>query len=201
MKHFMQKLTELVNEYNSRLCEYGIAADISRKYFETKVAEHSTSVNHTITVLDEIIKHNAKKREKKKSYDYQPNRFYCIVLKITPCEKELVPKEFCREYSFIQRSTERQYIGDSPKEKKSKEDDLLAKIEKKLSKILNKAKKHSPAEICRDTFWDIPRYLDKRYAYKSKILGRMRVFWEIIFLVIFPVILFILIFALYQFLY
>ena len=133
MKNFTQKLSSLVDEYSAKLAENGVTLEMSRKYFETNPEEYSTSAGNSNAILDEIIRSSARKREKKKGYDRKPNRFYSIVFKISPSEKGLLPKELCREYSFIQRSTERQYVGEEPKERTCSEDKLLSKIEKNLN--------------------------------------------------------------------
>ena len=187
MHNFMKKATALVASYNEKLAQNGIRAELSRRYFETKVEEYSPT---NPSLIDYAICRRARKREKKNGYNFRDNSFYCIVLGLSPLEKGIVPREYIREYSFILRSTERLYIGDAPKENSRAHDKILAKIEKRLRKILKRSQCEPPERVCRDTVWDALRYMGRNYTYKSKVLGRLRAEVEIIFTVLFTVLVF-----------
>ena len=58
---------------------------------------------------------------------------------------------------------------------------MLANIERRILKILKKAKKRSPRKVCKDNFFDAVRYMTPKYGYKKRILGRDTFTWDMIF--------------------
>ena len=66
MKEIKNKAIELVKKYEERLKENGITVSISKRYFETDVAERPT--NHDL--IDHLFDKMYEKQEKKKKLRY-----------------------------------------------------------------------------------------------------------------------------------
>ena len=123
-----------------------------------------------------------KKRERK--YKNEKNRYHCLVLSVMPIENGFLHKDHCKNYAFSLRKVERIHIGEKPQHVSYEENEVLAKIEKRLKKILQKAKIKSAKNVCKDTPVDAIRYcFANRYAYKRKILGKSRFFWDMVIII------------------
>ena len=169
----------LLQKYEGRLAEKGIVITFSQKYREEDVRERQSSVG-VGGILDTISKARDRKRENK-TYHYEKNRYHCIVLTVSPLDKSLLPLAYHRQYSFVVKKTERPHIGMEPNRKEYTEEKVLGKIERRIQKILRKAEKYPPNKVCRDTFWDAFRYMDRQSrGYKSKILGKSSDFWDMV---------------------
>ncbi|MBQ9806866.1 MAG: hypothetical protein IJW49_10240, partial [Clostridia bacterium] len=97
--------------------------------------------------------------------------------------KDIVRREYCRDYAFYIHKVERAHIGMEPKKYTYEEQKILSKIEKRINKILRKLQKITPQKVCKDTLWDAIRYTLPRYGYKRRFLNRERADWELIFLI------------------
>ena len=174
-----QKAQSIVDKYEQELTANGIKITVSKRYFETAVGQRTASGGSEIfNTIDRALD---RKREEKRGYNYTNNKYHSIVLRVIPCEKGVVSKEFCKEYSLMLRKVERAHIGLEPKKTAYEENEILAKIEKRILKILEKAQKTTPQEVCRDKFFDTFRYITPNYLYKERILGKDREIWETIF--------------------
>ena len=115
-----------------------------------------------------------------------------------PLDKGLVRRDHHKDYAFVIRKVERAHIGIKPQRIAYKEAKLLAKIEKRILKILKKAETADIRKVCSDTLFDAFRYSSlNKYAYKNKILGKERFSWELIFLISSGIIAFFLAFLLW----
>lgn len=178
MQEFKNKILSIVDDYNTQFAEFGIKIDLSKKYFETPVMSRRISYIETGAGL--IDQHFDDIKERK--YKNEKNKYHCMVLTVLPISKKIVHHEYCKNYSFIIRKVERAHIGKKPQHIIYEENKLLVKIEKKLKKILKKAHNKSVAKVCKDTIFDAFRYCNThKYAYKKRILGKNRAFWEILF--------------------
>ena len=131
-------------------------------------------------IFDDISRANDRKRENKKGYNYRKNQYHCLVLSVIPLEKDLLKREFCKDYAFLLRKVERAHIGDEPRNVTYEENKLLSKIEKRILKIIKKAKKTNAKQACEDTVYDALRYSNaKKYEYKTRFCGKSRFYWEI----------------------
>lgn len=168
MQEIMNKIEAVVSEYESELLEKGIVCSVSKKYFEIKVQKPLHSYHSFIDVLFRQI---ALKRESK-NFHHQRNRTHSVVLKFTPVDSKLVKKHECREYAFMLSEISRPEEGFAPKVKIQKEENILKKIEKRILKILRKAEKKNPTEVCRCTKADVIRYFFlPPYGYMKRIAG------------------------------
>jgi hypothetical protein len=185
MKDIRQRAQELIDKYEARLAACGIKIEITKRYFETNVCEESSyyrvgESNIFNIIFEHIERENNRKREKKKGYNYQKNQYHCLVLAVIPTEKKILKREFCKEYAFVLRKVERAYIGEKPKKSVYEENKVLAKIEKRILKTINKAKKTTAQKVCKDTLWDVLRYVySNKYEYKSRFCGKYKFFWDI----------------------
>lgn len=173
----------LVSAYKAAFAEKGIAIVVSKKYFEREVgARNNYAPNPVSCVINYFLRYFDKRREIR--FRQERNRYHCIVLAVLPVDKTLVRLEFCREYAFLLRKTERAHVGQKPLYAQRKEEKVLSQIEKRLRKLLRKAEKHTAQTVCRDTLFDALRYcFSVKYEYKSRILGKDGFFWEIALLV------------------
>ncbi len=194
MQQVMDKIETLVEEYEDALLEKGLICSVSKKYFETKV---SLSSHHSYTLLDNIFRHIAYKRESK-YFKHQRNRQHCAVLCFCPANKEFLKKSECKEYAFALYEVFRHEEGFSPKEKIYNEKTVLNKIEKRIRKVLKSAEKKSAVRICKCTKFDLLRYFFKtEYGYKKTIFGIDRNTLDTIFSVSFIVVFLIIILIVY----
>jgi hypothetical protein len=183
MKDFRKSIEELFDKYESELTSCGIKIEVSKRYFETNVGERSYSSQTGIfyVIFDDIPRAKDRKREKEKGYNYRKNQYHCFVLTVIPLEKDLVKREFCKEYAFMLRKVERAHIGEEPRNITYEENKLLSKIEKRILKIIKKAKETGAKQACEDTFCDALRYSNsKKYGYKSSFCGKSHFYWEMV---------------------
>ena len=181
MQEFKARVQELVDKYEGMLAEKGIRIAVSKKYFETEVYERSGSSGGA-AIFNFIARARDSKKEKERGYDHQRNKYHCLVLSVLPTEKGLVRREDCRDYAFLLRKVERAHIGQEPERIVYAEDRLLAKIEKRILKILKLSEGASAEEVCKNTFRDVLRYCSSiRYEYKEEYLGKDSYTWEMIF--------------------
>ncbi len=183
MKELTDKVSELKNKYEEQFVTHGIKISISRRYFEKDVEEKiSGTANAGAALFAPIERALDREREVNKGYNYQPNRFHCILLSVMPVEKSLVKKDDCREYAFVVEKVTRAHIGIEPAHSAYKEDKILAKIEKRILKILKRASKKSVIKICKNSVSDIIRYsFSPKYEYKTEYCGKERFTWDMIF--------------------
>ena len=93
----------------------------------------------------------------------------------------MIKREYCKEYAFVLRKTERAHIGMKPQKIAYEENKVLTKIEKRILKIIRKAKKTNAKQVCKDTLYDALRYSNsKKYDYKSSFCGKIHFYWEIV---------------------
>lgn len=176
----IEKINHMIEQYNEKLAEKNITCIVQKKFFTISVGRSYTNgIDHMFDYENEKTK-----------FRFQPNRYYCVIIKITPLDKNLLKKEFCKEYSFVLNKVERTFIGETPKKYQYTEEKILHKIEKLMQKILKKAKTQSTIEICKDNWRDLFRYINFQYAYKKKILGKDPYFWDIIFCIIIFIVIF-----------
>ena len=184
MKDLRNHAQEIIDKYEKELASSGIKIEVSKRYFETNVGErygtYSARTGVFNIIFDDMARANDRKREKEKGYNYQKNQYHCLVLSLIPLEKDLVKREFCKEYAFMISKVERAHIGEKPR-KVAYEKRLLSKIEKRILKIIKKAKKTNAKQVCEDTFYDALRYSNsKEYGYKSSFCGKSHFYWEMI---------------------
>lgn len=186
MREIIEKTNAVLEKYSKQLADNGIKITVSKRYFEDEVGERSGNIGNT-AIFNEIDRAFDRKREKKKGYHHVRNRYHLIVLSVIPIKKDIVHREYCREYAFVLKKVERAHIGIEPKKNIYEEQKLLSKIEKRTIKILRKAQKNAPQKVCTDTLFDALRYTTPRYGYKRKFLNTERANWELIFLILFGV--------------
>ncbi len=183
MQQLMNKIENLISEYEAALSEKGIVCSLSKKYFETKVP----SVPHraSYTLLDDIHRHFAQKRENK-HFKHQRNRQHCAVLCFYPADMTLLKKSECKEYAFTLYEISRSEEGMAPKERIHKEDAILRRIEKRILKILKAAEKKDPVRVCKCTKTDYIRYFfRKEYGYMKTVNGKDRAFLDLVISAVF----------------
>lgn len=179
MQELIKKTKNIINNYKDKLSKAGIKIDVSKRYFETSVSErtHSNIIN---LFVNDTTKHH--QREVQNGYNYEKNKYTCIVIKVTPIEDGILQSNECRDYSFIFIKTERSHIGEEPKHIKYDENKILLEIEKRILKILKKAKNHSPKKVCKNTLKDAFRYSHcTEYQYMDEFLGKKSLKWDFIF--------------------
>ena len=181
MQKFKARVQELADKYESRLAEKGIKVSVSKRYFESEVIESSGSGGNG-AILDSAFRARDRKREKDQGYNYQRNRYHCIVLSVLPLEKKNSLREDSKDYSFMLRKVERAHIGQEPRRIAYAEDKLLGRIEKRILKILKKAERQSPEDVCKNRLPDALRYtFSGGYGYKKSYCGKDKLTWDIIF--------------------
>lgn len=182
IQELKDKVQNIISKYEERLASAGVKITVSKRYFEADVKERNTyHPDAGVRLLNDIDRHFDKKRELK--YKNERNKYHCIIISVLPVDKSIVPKEYCKDYAFVIRKVERAYIGEKPQRITYKINKLLRKIEKRISKITGNAENHGVQKTCKDTFWDAIRYcFSSKYGYKSKVLGKERSFWELIFI-------------------
>ena len=184
MQEIKRKAVDLVDKYAERLKSHGIRIILSKRYIETEVEERyggSAYPGHGIfSIFDRAID---RKTEKEKGYNFEKNKYHCIVITVIPLDKTLVSLADCREYAFVLKKVERAHLGLEPQKKSYQEEKVLAKIEKRILKILKMADKRSAQETCKNTFWDACRYAHSpKYGHKTKFCGKERFTWDMIFM-------------------
>ena len=196
MQQTMEKVQFIIDKHNEELGSNGIKITASKRYFEDAVGERIGNIGNT-AIFNEIDRVLDQKREKKKGYNHERNRYHCIVLSISPTQKNVVCREYCRDYAFVLKKVERAHIGMEPQKITYEEKKLLSKIEKRIKKILRKVQKNTPQNICKDTLFDAVRYTAPRYGYKRRFLNRERADWELFFLISFGVLTLVVVFMIW----
>ena len=186
MQEIIEKVNAVLEKYSEQLADNGIKVTVSKRYFEESVGEQIRYSGESI-ILNEIEKSLDRKREEKKGYHHIRNRYYVIVLSVIPFKKDIVRREYCRDYAFYIHKIERPHIGTEPKKFIYEEQKILSKIEKRINKLLRKTQKNTPQKVCKDNLFDAIRYTAPRYGYKRRFLNKERADWELIFLISFGV--------------
>ena len=182
MQEIYQKASELLDAYKEQLAAKGVKITLSKKYVESDVEVGSAGHNAGSAIFNIIEHAYRRKKEIDKGYDYEKNKYHSLVMTVIPLEKRLVNIEDCREYAFVVKKTERAHLGEKPEKKTYQEAQVLAKIEKRIQKILRKADKRTAQQICQNTFRDALRYsYSIKYEYKTRFCGKERYNWEMIF--------------------
>ena len=178
------KIISLVDKYRGQLASKGIKIIISKRYVETEVEERSGGyANAGQAIFNIFDRVNDRKKEKENGYNFEKNKYHSIVITVIPLDKTLVSVSDCREYAFVLKKTERAHLGLEPQKKIYQEEKVLAKIEKRILRILKKADKKSVQKVCKNTFWDACRYAhSSKYAYKTEFCGKDRFTWDMIFM-------------------
>lgn len=167
----------IVKKYENELLEKGIKCEVSRKYVESVVEDTDFSYKDHI---------NNPKYERRKNLK---NKYYVIVLTVSPIKKGEVEKKECKDYSFVVSKSERVFKYAKPKEKFYDEEKILAKIEKQIQTILNKAQTKPLIKICKNNLFDALRYATlPKYNYKKSYLGKDKYTYQIFFRIAIPII-------------
>ena len=182
MQDIKTKALELIDKYKERLESKGIKIVLSKRYTETEVEERADGYAYAgqaiFNIFDRAID---RKKEKKKGYNFEKNKYHSIVITVLPLDKTLVSTVECREYAFVIKKVERAHLGQEPEKKNYQEAKVLEKIEKRILKIIKKAQKINAKQACEDTFYDALRYSNsKKYGYKSSFCGKSHFYWEMI---------------------
>ncbi len=178
MKDIMEKIENLLSQYEGELSEKGLSYSVSKKYFENKTPITSFRYHD---ILDIFLRHIALKRENK-NFHHQRNRFHSAVICFYPSAKGILKKIECKEYAFVLNEISRHEEGFAPKERNQKEKKILKKIEKKIKRILKSAEKQNAVKVCKCTKADVIRYFFlKPYGYMKKLVGYDRDTLDIIF--------------------
>ena len=186
MQEIIEKVNVILKKYSEQLADNGIKVTVSKRYFEESVGEQIRHSGESI-ILNEIEKSLDRKREEKKGYHHIRNRYHVIVLSVIPFKKDIVRREYCRDYAFYIHKIERPHIGTEPKKFIYEEQKILSKIEKRINKLLRKTQRNTPQKVCKDNLFDAIRYTAPRYGYKRRFLDKERADWELIFLISFGV--------------
>ena len=173
----IDKAEAIVKKYESELLEKGLKCDVCRKYVESAVEDADFSYKDHI---------NNPKYERRKNLK---NKYYVIVLTVSPIKKGEVEKKECKDYSFVVSKSERVFKYAKPKEKFYDEEKILSQIEKQIQKILNKAQTKPLIKICKNNLIDALRYATlPKYNYKKSYLGKDKYTWQIIFRIAIPIV-------------
>lgn len=186
-----ENVTKLINQYNGMLVEHGIETTIHRRSFKEDVEPYNHYGEHSFLNSLEYLFINKKIEEKK--HHHTPNRYKLLVLQVNPISKTIANKKDCKKYAFWVYQLSRAYQGDKPIEWQRKEQSVIAKVEKRLKKLLKQAQKSTSPDWCGDTLCDALRYsLSKKYGYLENYCGKSRYFWEMLWIcvVALPVLLF-----------
>jgi len=178
-----EKALDLLGQFSEELASKGLACEISQKYSQHRISPSSFNPHHRgfLFVLFETFLRRIKQSREKEIFKNQPDRYYTLVLKFIPCDKALVKKVDCKEYSFLCKKITRYEAGYTPKKKEYQENKILNKIEKRIRKTLNNANKMSVEKICKNDFWSNLRYLNsEKYHYKKTVFGKDKNFVELV---------------------
>ena len=188
LQELKEKVQDIISKYEERLASAGVEVTASKRYFEVAVRERNNySYDAALHLFNDIAKYFDKKRERK--YKNKRNKYHCIIISVHPVDKNLVRREYCKDYAFVFNKVERAHIGEKPEQTTYAEDKLLLKIEKRILKIIRSAENHGVQKTCKDTFSDVIRYCSSsKYEYKGNILGKELSSWELIFILIFAAI-------------
>lgn len=170
---------ELINQYNSKFIEYGIEVKIQRRLYKETVEAYNHYVQHSL--IDLLLYILIYKRIEEKNFHHTPNRYKLLVLQVNPIKKTPHGKKDYKKYAFLTYELSRAYQGEKPIEKNCKEQSVVAKVEKRLRKMLKKAEKATSPNWCNNTLWDTLRYsFSKKYGYIENYCGKSRFFWEVL---------------------
>lgn len=182
MKELKEKAQALIDQYSPELADKGLKILLSKRYFESEVRERSGMHGVGAIIFNSIDRARDHKEEKEKGYNYQRNKYHCIVISIIPSNPSTLKRAECRDYAFLLEKVERAHIGQEPHRVSYEEDKVLAKIERRISKILKKSQRTSPEKICKNNLLDALRYSHgAKYQYKSFFLGKDRFAWDLIY--------------------
>ena len=173
----------LLKSYEEQLSSLGIRCTLSRRYFETAVDER-TSYSQS-AILDDIERSLYRRAEKKRGYGYRRNRYHLLVLRLTPTDvksKSIFPG---KEYAFTVKKISRAHVGLMPEETSLENEKILAKLEKRIRKIIKNGNKKPAHLVCSETRLDIfGRYLlSGKYGYKKRARGKDMSYWHICLIV------------------
>lgn len=184
MQEINAKALALIDTYKEQLASKGIKIVLSKRYIETEVEERSGGyANAGQAIFNILDRANDRKKEKEKGYNYEKNKYHSIIITLTPLDKTPFSAEEYREYAFLLKKVERAHLGLESQKKSYPEARVLAKIEKRILKILKIADKKSPQRLCKNSFWDAFRYAhSQKYAYKTRFCGKERFTWDMIFM-------------------
>ena len=190
MKELKEKAQSLIDMYSSELADKGLKILLSKRYFISKVGERP-GMHGVGAIFNPIARARDHKEEKEKGYNYEQNSYHCFILTVCPNDKKSLRRDECREYAFILKKVERAHIGQEPRRVSYHEEKILSKIEKQTLKILKKANKNSVHKVCQNNIIDAFRYaMHPKYEYKDRFLGKQRLSWEMIFILVFCVLVF-----------
>ena len=167
------KAIEIIDKYKEQLANKGIKISVSKKYVESTVRQRNGGLG-LLAIFNIFDRANDRKNEIKNGYNFEKNKYHYLVLTISPLEKKRAPYKDCREYAFLLKKVERAHIGLEPKKQSYSEDKLLAKIEKRIVKILKKAETQTVQQIYKNTIFDALRYVSSpKYEYKEKFCPKI----------------------------
>ena len=182
MQEIKTKALALIDRYREQLAAKGLEIVLSKKYVETEVEERAGGYAHVGQAIFRIFERASdRKKELKRGYHFEKNRYHSIVIAVRPLEKSLVSDTECREWAFVLKKVERAHLGLEPQKKSYPEESILAKIEKRILRVLKAADERPPQRICKNTFWDAWRYSQSpKYGYKDRFCGKERFTWDMI---------------------
>ena len=96
------------------------------------------------------------KKEKENGYNYERNRYHCIVISIIPSNPSALKRAECRDYAFLLEKAERAHIGQEPRKISYEKDKVLAKID-----TLCKRRKYRPCQRVRSDVHLLPPFQAK----------------------------------------
>lgn len=200
MKELKEKAQALIDKYATELSDRGLKIFLKKRYFETEVGERAGQHGLVGAIFNSIDRARDHKEEKENGYNYERNKYHCILFTLVPIENNNLPRADCKDYAFVLKKVERAHIGQKPRRIEYCEATILSRIEKRILKILKKAEQVSPEKMCKNNILDAFRYsMHPTYEYKERFLGKERITWEIIFLAIFCVLVFGSLFIVWQF--
>ena len=173
----------LLESYEEQLLSVGIHCTLSRRYFETAVDER-TSYSQS-AILDDMERALYRRTEKKRGYGHQRNRYHLLVLRLTPKDVKSKNTFPGKEYAFAVKKIARAHVGLVPEETSLGNEKVLAKLEKRIHKILKNGNKKPAHLVCSETHLDIlGRYLlSGKYGYKKRARGKDMSYWHICLIV------------------
>ena len=169
------RVNELVEKYSDELAKRGIVCKVERKFFETTV--HTKTNNRDVF---DIVENIYLEKKENKRYQGQNNRFVGVLMKFYPAKVGIVKIGDCREYFYTARKIHRHYRGVEPVERVYGDEKILAKIEKRILKVLRDADAKGIEFALKDRIFDVSRYMSfggYEGPYKRKALGRDIDYW------------------------
>jgi hypothetical protein len=186
MQDIKNKAIEIIEKYEDKLTAKGIKITVSKKYFESAVLERHNSYGGVVGAYFSYLDRARDRRDEiKNGYNFEKNKYHCLVLTLSPLDKTKLTHKDCREYAFLLKKAERAHIGIEPQRKSYEEAKVLAKIEKRIVKILKKAETQTVQQIYKNTIFDALRYVSSsKYEYKEKFCGKDRHTWDTIHMIL-----------------